>query len=567
MACDLLSSLCDGVLARILSLLPADEAARAAVLSRLWRYIFSAVDVLSFKETADRPIPPWEDGDWSSPSSYGRPDEDPHYIPCEPFALRVCAAIGSRHRGRRVPVAPLRALRVAFKEFEGNDAKSAPAVDWWLSHAAYQSGEELLVDLRFDVKPLCDRVYATVNEDIEVPDHEDNMEEEEDSDDDMVVEEQFASTEYFVPSFLFRCATLRTLRIGPCRLNPPATISLPSLDTMHLIRVTDQNATIKRLVSGCPRLADLTLEACNNVTKLSVCDTTRLRRVALRCCHNLKTVAADLTELRTFEYRGGVPPPKFRRSMDNPSRITSCVLDFCGWEITDPGALVSLRNFFHLFASARHLELKSARLGAGVSHGVFSRSPALPIFASLRELELTGILHNEDTATVATVTRILERTPSLEILSLFFLPEPLKERDQYRHYSNEDIFNEHCLKYDRYASLVVPVSMEIPCLRKRTKEINFVHYQGALAQRRLAKFLLRNAPMVAEVCCEFAKGPLTMQTQLMEEIRGWVLNKSANMITIMVIARKRERFKMQGIELWSGIHDLLQAEKRDDAAL
>jgi hypothetical protein len=42
--------------------------------------------------------------------------------------------------------------------------------------------------------------------------------------------------------------------------------------------------------------------------------------------------------------------------------------------------------------------------------------------------------------------------------------------------------------------------------------------------------LLRNAPLVDELCCEFAKGPLTMQTQLMEEIRAWVMNKSANMM-------------------------------------
>ncbi|TVU23935.1 hypothetical protein EJB05_26324, partial [Eragrostis curvula] len=253
-------------------------------------------------------------------------------------------------------------------------------------------------------------------------------------------------------------------------------------------------------------------------------------RLALRCCHNLKTVAADLSELCAFEYRGGAPPPSFRWCKHSPFQVLSCMLDFCGCETTDPRTLVKLRDFFHLFASATDLKLKSARLGAGVSHGVFSRTPALPIFATLRELELTGILNNDDTAAVATVTRILERIPSLEILSLFFLPEPREERDQYRHCSNEDIFNEHWLKYDRYAPLVVPVGMEIPCLRKRTKEINFVHYQGALAQRRLARFLLCNAPVVGEVCCEFAKGPLTMQTQLMEEIRGWVLNKSANMM-------------------------------------
>ncbi|KAL6908064.1 hypothetical protein ACP4OV_002234 [Aristida adscensionis] len=59
-------------------------------------------------------------------------------------------------------------------------------------------------------------------------------------------------------------------------------------------------------------------------------------------------------------------------------------------------------------------------------------------------------------------------------------------------------------------------------------EIDLVHYQGGMAQRMLAKFLLRNAAVADEVFCGFAPGPLWMQTGLMEEMRGWVMNKSAN---------------------------------------
>jgi len=77
--------------------------------------------------------------------------------------------------------------------------------------------------------------------------------------------------------------------------------------------------------------------------------------------------------------------------------------------------------------------------------------------------------------------------------------------------------------------LAVP-DVEIRCLTERTREINLVHYEGGLAQRTLAKFLLRNARVVDEVCCEFARGPLLIQTKLMEEIKGWVMNKLANMM-------------------------------------
>ncbi|TVU23940.1 hypothetical protein EJB05_26329, partial [Eragrostis curvula] len=535
---DWLSSLCDDVLGRILSFLPSDEAARAAVLSRRWRHVFAAVDVISMKETAERPIPEWEDGDWS-PGGYGRPEVDPFYVPSQPFVNRVNAAMIGRIRAPRAPIAPLRSLRVAFKEFKGTDARSTTAVDEWLSYATIQAGDELHVDLCFDQEPFCENTYALrppdvnemVDNHMEVPDHDDDdMEEVEDSDDDMEDEVSASTeeTEYLVPSFLFRCTALRTLRIGPCSLNPPVAISLPLLDTLLLADVSDKNAAIKWLVSGCPRLADLTLQACNNVTKLSVPHTTRLRRLVLRCCHYLEVVDADLSELHVFEYRGIVPPPSFLRRTNNPSRITSCVLDFCGEEVSDSANLVRLRNLFHVFPSATHLQLKSARLGAGVGHGVFSSAPAFPVLATLRELELTGIVLDEDTTIIDTVTRILERTPSLEILSLFFMPVLVETKSKTLH--KEDIVNEHWLKYDRYATLILPVGKKIRCLRKKMKEINLVHYQGALAQRMLAKFLLCSAAVVGEVFCDFAKGPLTMQTQLMEEIRGWVMNKSANMM-------------------------------------
>ncbi|RLN03495.1 hypothetical protein C2845_PM13G05280 [Panicum miliaceum] len=48
------------------------------------------------------------------------------------------------------------------------------------------------------------------------------------------------------------------------------------------------------------------LKAYDDHTELSV-HHARLRRLALRCCHDLAAVAADLSELRAFEYRGVVP--------------------------------------------------------------------------------------------------------------------------------------------------------------------------------------------------------------------------------------------------------------------
>jgi hypothetical protein len=104
------------------------------------------------------------------------------------------------------------------------------------------------------------------------------------------------------------------------------------------------------------------------------------------------------------------------------------------------------------------------------------------------------------------------------------MPDP--EASNY--YSNNK--DRHKLWYDRYAALAAPEGAGIACLRATTREINLVYYQGSAAQRMLAKFLLCNARVVDEIYCEFPPGPLFIQNKLMEEITGWVLNKSANMI-------------------------------------
>ena len=92
------------------------------------------------------------------------------------------------------------------------------------------------------------------------------------------------------------------------------------------------------------------------------------------------------------------------------------------------------------------------------------------------------------------VTRILRRASSLETLSLFFFPEPHPLKNPWD--AELDKEGHHAARKLRYNEHVVA------CLRERVKEINLVHYQGAMAQRALAKFLLRNAPVVDEVCCD-----------------------------------------------------------------
>nr|TKW02117.1 hypothetical protein SEVIR_8G224200v2 [Setaria viridis] len=499
---DRLSGLGDAVLGHVLSFLPADEAVRAAALSRRWRDVFA--------HEPEPPIPDY-DGDYSP--GYGGPINRNPGVPTPPVVNTVSAALFCRLRsgGGAAAAVP---LRVGFQAFSG---LNAGLVDMWLCCAMRQAGDELHVDLHLRGEVVCRRGYSLRRSVSPAhADKEDGGEEEpasdggeydyynkfgsyggdkesdsdadgEDDDDPASPESEPAddSDEEEPPPPLFSCAALRTLRIGPCRLDLLAAISLPSLDTLHLIRVTGRKSVVQRLVSACPRLADLTLESFEKLTKLAIIGT-RLRRLALRCCHDLAAVAADSSELRAFEYRGAVPAPSFLALRGGARKISSCALDFCGAEATDPPKLARLGDFLRLFVCVKRLQLTSARLGG--AGGALA-------FPKLHHLELTGMLPEDDTTAVATVTRVLKRTPSLETLTLFFLPEPedLEDSDYY-YIDEEELLDGHKLKYDRHAPLAVP-EVEIPCLRERTKEISF---------RTLAKFLLRNAPVVDEVCGEFA---------------------------------------------------------------
>ncbi|KAL6651454.1 hypothetical protein ACP70R_010379 [Stipagrostis hirtigluma subsp. patula] len=503
---DRLSKLGDSVLGLILSFLPSFEAARAAALSRRSRNIFAAVKTVSLDQ-GERPIPDG-DGFWPLP------------IEAPPFGNVVSAALLARQRRG---ACPLRELRVSFRDLRG---LNSALVDQFLSCAMQQAGDELHLDLRLRGSVVCSlrRRRSDPENNDEPPcaatygDHAHDEEEDEDTasppaDDDA------RPRAIPAPTRLFSCVALRSLRLGPCRLDlPVAAVDLPSLETLLLTGTAGEQ--VQRLVAACPRLADLTLEACAKLTTLSVLDK-RLRRLALRCCHELTAVAADTSELRVLEYKGVVPAASFLTMHGPPGRISSCTLDFCSEEPSDSSVL---RGFLELFTGAEHLHIKSTYLG--------SSAAGFPLFTSLRHLELTGTSPDDDTTVAAAVSMILQRTPSLETLSLFFLPEPQSHAYDLCYDDEEAILDVPQLRYDRHAALGVPDGREIHCLRQRTREINLVHYQGAVSQRMLAKFLLGNAAVVEELCCAMAQGTLWMQTRLMEEMRGWAMNKSARIIFV-----------------------------------
>jgi hypothetical protein len=275
--------------------------------------------------------------------------------------------------------------------------------------------------------------------------------------------------EYTVPGALFSCAELRSLSLNSCRLAPPGNVNLPSLVTLLLSHVADAGDDVEWLIAGCPRLADLTLEACDAVTALSVPGGTRLRRLALRCCHNLATVAFDSSELRAFEYRGAVPDYAALLNMyGGAERIAYCKVDICGAEATSEEELINLRRFLQLFVNAKHLHLESARLGSGLDKDVPAR---LAAFSSLRHLEMRGCLPDYDTGVIDAISRILEHAPSLEKLSLAFHPHEHSWGGQtdgiFFCFREAELLDAHHLSYHPVPVLSSPPSAAIPCLRSR----------------------------------------------------------------------------------------------------
>ncbi|RLN01144.1 hypothetical protein C2845_PM06G24280 [Panicum miliaceum] len=230
----------------------------------------------------------------------------------------------------------------------------------------------------------------------------------------------------------------------------------------------------------------------------------RTRRLALRCCHSLATVALDASELVAFEYRGAVPPTSTFLTMHGGGipNFAYCKVDICGAEVSSEEEVTRLGELLLLFQNAKRLHLESARLGSGM--GKNALPVPFPTLSDLRHLELRGRLPDDDDTAVVGAA------------------DPW-----YYTYNEAELLDAHRLKYNGH-SVLAPASSMIACLRCSVREINLVHYQGGRAQRALAKFLLCNALAIDKLWCEFAEGLLWTQTQLMREIKGWVMNKSAS---------------------------------------
>ncbi|KAK1679045.1 hypothetical protein QYE76_039893 [Lolium multiflorum] len=485
---DRISGLPDDVLGHILSFLPNDEAGRAAVLCRRWCDVFGHVHTISFEEREGE-----RNDDW-----YTYYLEATERRSCSTAIDRISAALLCRRRcaGGHVP---LRTFRFAFDKFM--DGLDTIQVDQWLSYVLEYARQELNLDLRFVIEPIChhDRYSGAAVDDNAGSDSDDDE-----------------TGLYRLPRRLFSCAALKTLCLSHCLLKLPEAIHLPCLETLRLTNIRhDSGRSVQRLVSSCPRLDDLTLEAFHHLRTLTVLHR-RLCRFALRCCHSAKSIQIDASELRSIEFRGYLPRESLVTLHGLPASrgITSCTLALCTPVSKSPAKLKAFRRFLWSFAASKRLHLHHQRL-----HTKCLTADGLPLFFHMTHLVLQGRVHRREF--IGAVRGMLEQTPNLEVLSLHMAEE--KERLWERVESG-------CLgKAGDAAMVMVPDGWgfsKTPCLRLRVREINMEHYEGNETQRTLARLLFANAIVLERVRVVFAGKCFAVQARLEEEIESWAKDGS-----------------------------------------
>ncbi|KAM0864293.1 hypothetical protein ACQ4PT_044028 [Festuca glaucescens] len=456
---DRVSALPDATLTRILSHLDTYQAVRSSALSRRWRHVFTTVPVV---DLSARPRPP----------------------------VRIKEPVRIEHMVNSVLLnhdctAPIRSFRVIGLGSPPSDI----LIDQWIATALFAGAEKLNLDLppRVTEQPIWPHTGTSG----EAPD----------------VLTELSCT---MPRHLFRSnaadATLRHLRLASCKLDlPEQALSLGSLETLWLRRVNAPGEALQRLVAACPRLAELTLEECPTVKRISVA-LLHLRTFKIRCCHNATRVFVDAPSLRSLGFKGNVAGIS-ALSLPDWGEVGLAV-DICmAVDSEDTEEIRRLGQFLE-----RCTNLTSVSLSAQQQPPFFLWCRVqLP---GLTRLELKGPFRNRGHITA--LANILDDTTGLEVLTLVIDRPQVNEASTCR---------------------VIKVPKDVrsstaECFRRTLRKIQLVKYSGTTTQRRLALFLLTKAVRAEKLHVTFATGVGggSETDQLKKEMEGWNRNPRTRII-------------------------------------
>ncbi|XBJ04919.1 hypothetical protein VPH35_023784 [Triticum aestivum] len=363
---DRLSALPDNALQRILCHLRSDEAVRTSALSRRWRDVHEAVPVIDLVDTKT-----------------GDRDYERLKI-C--FDQKVaCAILG---KGAETPI---RALRLS-----GVLNPSRDQLDQWIASAVTSGVEDLDVKLRYKgnwgprTQPLCPLREFERSE-----------------------SKVYAKTQRMI----FRCRTLRRLRLTSWTLDLPGSVDMASLETLCLGRIVDGGGMLQRLLSSCPRLASLTLEECPDIKEITV-PSPCLRSFALICCHNATGVELHTTCLNSLHYRGGLPPRGSSFiAVPNLLAVEALRIGICeDLSSKGPSEVAPVTKLIRGCRRLRYLELS---LHPSMAYYSSLLTRVLRGLDNLTELSLQGRLPTDHA--VRSVAALLLNAKNLQVLSLFLL--------------------------------------------------------------------------------------------------------------------------------------------------
>ncbi|KAK1679044.1 hypothetical protein QYE76_039892 [Lolium multiflorum] len=513
---DRLSALPDSALVHVLSHLLSNEAARTSVLSRRWRRVFAEIPVINL---VDGKI-----------VHRGRKDMMPV---C--FDQQVTCAVLSKGQA------------TAIRTFRLIVLDGWPVLlGQWLVIAATSGVEEVDVELRYfytsslKLCPFgtCDRASADFGDG---------------------VRNVYTKT----PRRLFRCATLRRLRLVNWRLDLPSGLVASSIETLCLRRIQAPEGALQQLLSVCPRLVDLTLEECPSVTEITV-SSDRLRSFSMICCHNATRVVLRSRRLRSLHYKGGLPLVGSLFDVPNYDEITAVTIDIC--EDLTSKAPEEIGPVTDLIRRCKKLTYLHLALRPSMAYYCSLFTAVVRELPELRQLVLKGFLAADHV--VGSVAVMLINANNLEVLSLFPLdPEPSKKKNYYDSdssneedvpYSNSDdeedvpysdsddeedgpvaytrdyhpyTETENCIVLDNgadYDWMTMHLwRMNIPCLGGSLRRIDMTNYNGNAYDRILAQFLLSKAVALEKFSVTLASQVSPQKKETTSEFRSWRCNLSA----------------------------------------
>jgi hypothetical protein len=327
---------------------------------------------------------------------------------------------------------------------------------------------------------------------------------------------------------LFRCPTLRRLRLTNWTLDLPQGVVASSLETLCLARIMDPNRLLQQALSNCPRLADLTLQECPSLGRITVAST-HLQSFAMICCHHDQEDHAQGVELhspclKSLHYKGGLPPkPIFK--LANYAGVKALTIEICEDLFgKEPGKVAPVTTLISRCTELTYLHLSLRPSMAYNSLFI----DAVRCLSRLRKLGLRGCLRNEDD--IRSVAVFLCDTRNLEVLSLFPPgPEAPKKRKYFSDSESDDEqLPDDCVNYSGQVTKSF-WPMHIRCLDDKLRRINIGEYKGLPLQKILAKFLLSRTASLEEFSVTLTAG--CSWRKHARELRSWQSNRQT-MVTV-----------------------------------